>query len=135
MAMNTALIIPMAVHVFLTAVLYAMVTIMRAPAVWKVGARADGSNPFAEIEKRASANLSNQFEWPLFFYVACLILLGLQDLYAFDYVCAAWVFIIGRMLHSLVQIFTNNIRLRGMVFCLNFLAVIYIWIRLLIDLL
>jgi hypothetical protein len=55
---------------------------------------------------------TNQFEWPLLFYVACLlpmhmsmgknILLGL-----------AWLFVVGRIAHSGVQILSDNIRLRG----------------------
>lgn len=39
----------------------------------------------------------------------------------------AWVFIGGRLLHSYVQIITGNVRLRGLVFTLNFLAVIGLW--------
>ena len=39
----------------------------------------------------------------------------------------AWVFVIGRVLHSIVQIFTVNIRLRGMVFTINFIAVLAMW--------
>jgi hypothetical protein len=34
-------------------------------------------------------------------------------------------------LHSLIQILTNNIRMRGVVFTLNFLAVIGLWLVLL----
>ena len=69
------LILPMAAHVALIAILYVLLTVARAPKIWGVGRRADGSNPMEEIEPRISANLSNQFEWPLLFYVACLILL------------------------------------------------------------
>lgn len=61
--MPQVLILPMAAHVVLTALLYVLLTIARAPAVWGLGSRADGSNPWAAIEPRISANLSNQFEW------------------------------------------------------------------------
>lgn len=60
--MPQPLIIPMAVHVALAASLYATLTVARAPAIWGVGRRSDGSNPLAAIEPRISANLSNQFE-------------------------------------------------------------------------
>ena len=69
------LLYPMVAHVGLTAVLYALLTGARAPSIWGIGKRADGSNPWADVERRISANLSNQFEWPLLFYVACLLLL------------------------------------------------------------
>ena len=117
--------IPMAAHVALTAFLYALLTVVRAPAIWGIGRRADGSNPWAKLEPRISANLSNQFEWPLFFYAACLILL--QSHASGLSLVLAWVFIVGRVLHSLVQILTSNIRLRGAVFTVNFLAVLGLW--------
>jgi hypothetical protein len=124
--MPQALILPMAAHVALAAFLYVLLTVARAPAVWGIGRRSDGSNPWASIEPRISANLSNQFEWPLFFHAACLILLQFQP--TPTAVALAWVFVAGRVLHSAVQILTRNIRLRGIVFTLNFLAVLGLWV-------
>jgi len=43
-------------------------------------------------------------------------------------VALAWAFVIGRVLHSLVQIPTANVRLRGLVFTVNFLAVLALWV-------
>lgn len=57
-----ALLLAMTAHFLLTAILYALLTVARAPKVWGIGRRADGSNPWASIEPRLSANLSNQFE-------------------------------------------------------------------------
>ena len=124
--MSQALIIPMAAHVALAAFLYVLLTVARAPAVWGIGRSPDGGNPWAAVEPRISANLSNQFEWPLFFHVACLILLQLQSSRAA--VVLAWIFVLGRILHSGVQIFTRNIQLRGIVFTVNFLAVLGLWV-------
>lgn len=123
--MAHSLIIPMAAHVALTAFLYVVLTVARAPSIWGIGRRADGGDPWATIEPRISANLSSQFEWPLFFYVACLLLLlsGANPLA----LVLAWIFVAGRILHSLVQILTRNIRLRGVVFTINFLAVLGLW--------
>jgi hypothetical protein len=123
--MSQALIPPMAAHVALAAFLYVLLTVARAPAVWGVGRRPDGSNPWAGAESRISANLSNQFEWPLFFHVACLILLQFQIGSAAP--TLAWIFVAGRVLHSAVQILTRDIRLRGIVFTMNFLAVLGLW--------
>lgn len=128
--MSQSLIVPMAVHVALAALLYLLLTIARAPAVWGIGRRADGSNPWAALEPRISANLSNQFEWPLLFYAACLVLLQVQTGPAAA--ALAWVFVVGRILHSGVQILTRNVRLRGAVFTINFLAVLGLWLLVLL---
>lgn len=120
-----SLIIAMAAHVLLVALLYVLLTVARAPDAWGIGHCSDGTNPWGFIEPRIGANLSNQFEWPLFFYVACLILLRQEPNTAA--VVLAWIFVIGRVLHSLVQILIPNIRLRGVVFTINFLAVLGLW--------
>lgn len=118
---------PMAAHVALAAFLYVALTVARAPAVWGIGRRADGSNPFAGFEPRISANLSNQFEWPLFFHAACLLLI-FQFEATGSAVVLAWIFVAGRILHSGVQILGRNVRLRGLVFTINFLAVLGLWV-------
>lgn len=125
MRMTTALVVPMAAHVAWAAGLYALLTVARAPAVWGIGQRADGTNPWADMEPRISANLSNQFEWPLFFHVACLLLMQQESSGAA--LVLAWVFVAGRVLHSGVQIMTRNVRLRGLVFMVNFLAALGLW--------
>ena len=124
--MSQLLIFPMAAHVALTAFLYVLLTIVRAPAVWGIGRLPDGTNPWAKLEPRISANLSNQFEWPVLFYAACLILLQHEEMSRLA-LLFAWIFVGGRLLHSFVQILTTNIRLRGLVFTLNFLAVLVLW--------
>lgn len=116
----------MAAHVALNALLYVLLTAARAPVVWGFGRRQDGGNPWADVEPRISANLSNQFEWPLFFHVACLFFLAFQASQA--PVVLAWIFVAGRVAHSAVQILTRDIRLRGLVFAVNFLAVLGMWL-------
>lgn len=125
--MSPSLTLPMAAHVALAALLYMLLTIARAPAIWGVGRDNDGSNPFAGVEPRISANLSNQFEWPVLFYAACIIL-SLQGEPERTAVGLAWIFVGGRILHSAAQIGTRNVQLRGIVFTLNFLAVLGLWV-------
>jgi hypothetical protein len=125
--MSQSLILPMAAHVALAGFLYVLLTVARAPAVWGLGRRLDGTNPWAAIEPRISANLSNQFEWPLFFYAACIVLMFLQAVTPLA-AGLAWIFVAGRVLHSAVQVLTRNIRLRGIVFTVNFLAVLALWV-------
>jgi len=80
--MSNYLIIPMFVHIAMTAFLYVLLTLVRAPTIWNIGANQDGTNPFKYVEQRISANLSNQFEWPLFFYVACFFLISQEHFYS-----------------------------------------------------
>ena len=121
------LFLPMFAHVLLCTLLYALLTVARAPKVWGIGRNAACASSFDAIQTKISANLSNQFEWPLFFHIICVVLIvkgfELHPLY----VVLAWVFIAGRIVHSIVQILTSNVKLRGIVFMLNFLAVLAMW--------
>ena len=127
MPLSHSLVLPMAAHVLWAAILYVALTVARAPSIWGIGKRPDGSNPWASIEPRISANLSNQFEWPVLFYAACILLI--QQHHADEAALGlAWIFVFGRLIHSAVQIFTRNIRLRGLIFTINFLAVVGLWI-------
>ena len=130
--MSNPLLYPMAAHVALTALLYALLTVARAPSVWGWGRRPDGSNPWARVEPRISANLSNQFEWPLFFHVACLVIVTTRPALGSLPLGLAWAFAGGRLLHSSVQVLTPNVRLRGVVFMVNFVAVLALWLWLLL---
>lgn len=125
--MSGSLILPMFAHILMCVSLYALLTVARAPAVWGFGQSANGSNPWSQIESRISNNLSNQFEWPLFFYIVCLLQIFQSDTTNPLQIYLAWVFIAGRLIHSIVQIGTNNVRLRGIVFTINFLAVLAMW--------
>lgn len=123
------LLYPIAAHIAWVAFLYVLLTIVRAPAVW--GVIKSKKERWASMELRISANLSNQFEWPLFFHVTCVLFIALGNTEPVQ-LWLAWIFIAGRLIHSFVQIVTNNIRLRGLVFTINFLAVLAMWFFLLI---
>jgi hypothetical protein len=72
---------------------------------------------------RITRNLSNQFELPAIFYALVVLLIALGKVTTVD-VIAAWVFVAGRIIHTLVQTLTDNVPLRGQVFMINFLAVV-----------
>jgi hypothetical protein len=72
---------------------------------------------------RITRNLANQFELPAVFYALVVLLIALGNVTMFD-VVAAWVFVVGRVIHTLVQTLTDNVPLRGQVFMINFLAVV-----------
>ena len=124
--MDTALLYPVYAHLFLLVLLYAGLTLVRAPAVWGLGARYQQT--LERLEPRISANLRNQFEWPLLFYAACLWLVARGESMPPLQCWLAWLFVLGRWVHSTVQILTTNVRLRGIVFTINFLAVLLMWI-------
>jgi len=118
---------PMLAHVVWMVFLYGLLTLFRAPSVWNIGIRNDGSNSWASFEPRVSVNLSNQFEWPVLFYVIGVLLMAGESAIDVKYLWLAWIFVAGRIVHSGVQILTSNIRLRGVIFTINFVAVLFMW--------
>lgn len=124
--LETAFLTPLLLHFAVVVALYAALTGARAAAVrqgraaFADFARIGGDPPAAA---RIARNLSNQFEAPVFAYFAALFLLWRAQVNAFD-VAAAWLFLAGRVIHTLVQTLTDNVRLRGLVFTINFVGVV-----------
>lgn len=117
---------PMLAHIGLTFFLYAWLTFARTIAVRR------GETEYACFVlgrdeplhvARITRNLANQFELPIIFYTLILVLLIAGRVSWFD-VAAAWLFVAGRIIHTLVQTVTDNVVLRGRVFLINFLAVV-----------
>ncbi len=121
------LLTPILCHILLCVLLYVLLTVVRSPTVWGFGFKIGYLNAFQNIQPKVSANLSNQFEWPMLFYVVCVILITSGSTITNTQLYLAWLFVMGRYLHSFVQIFTSSIRLRGIVFTVNFVAVIAMW--------
>ena len=120
-----AILWPVLVHIAWVFLLYAWLTYARGLAV-KRGEVEYSSFEFNREEPPAVArirlNLANQFELPVIFYALVILLIALGQVTLFD-VIAAWVFIAGRVIHTLVQTLTDDVPLRGQVFVINFLAV------------
>lgn len=123
------LVLSMLAHAGLSFGLYAALTWARWRAV------NSGTQPYAAYElgdgedrlaARISANLRNQFEAPVLFHVGALLLLQL-DAVGTAAAAAGLVFVAGRVLHALVQTLSGDVRLRGLVFTINFLAVVALW--------
>jgi hypothetical protein len=119
-------LLPFLAHFALVMSLYVALTIVRMRSVSagevKVSdfARADGD---ARRSRAIQRNLANQFELPLFAYVAALLLILWQAVGVFD-IIAAWIFLIGRVVHTAVQTLTDNVPLRGQVFMINTVGVV-----------
>jgi hypothetical protein len=126
LASAASILWPMLAHVACVVLLYAWLTYARWMAVRR-GAVDYASFEFNREEPPAVArirlNLANQFEWPVVFYALVVLLVALGKVTTFD-VIAAWVFVLGRVIHSLVQCLTDNVPLRGQVFTINFVAVL-----------
>ncbi len=117
---------PILAHIAWIVFLYTALTVVRAPDAWGIGSKPDGTNPFFSIEPKITANLRNQFEWPILFYLICVFLVIEHSSDPLQ-ISLAWLFVAGRVLHSFVHIILNNIRLRGIVFSINFVATLAMW--------
>jgi hypothetical protein len=122
----SAFLIPLLGHFALVVFLFAWLSMLRLQAVARNEAKIEDfarANSDPRAAARVQRNLSNQFEAPIFVYFAASILVALGAVTWFDCL-AAWVFLIGRILHTLVQTLTDNVKLRGQVFVINFLGVL-----------
>jgi len=116
----------MLAHIGLIVILYAWLTVARTRAVQRGETEYScfilGRDEPLHVA-RITRNLANQFELPLVFYALVVLLIALARVTWID-VAAAWLFFIGRVVHTLVQTLTDNVVLRGRVFVINFLAVL-----------
>jgi hypothetical protein len=124
--MATSILWPMLAHIGWVFMLYAWLTFARMRAVRR-GEVEFGRFVLGREEPLAIAritrNLANQFELPAIFYALVVLLVALGRVTTVDLI-AAWVFVAGRVIHTLVQTLTDNVPLRGQVFMINFLAVV-----------
>lgn len=99
-----------------------LVVVRRGEARKADFARADGD---PRLSARIQRNLANQFEIPLFAWIGAVILILTGHVTTWD-VAAAWLFLLGRLVHSWVQCTGDNVPLRGQVFTINFVAVLWL---------
>ena len=122
------MLVPLFLHFGLVVALYVLLTwarlevVRRGEAVQADFARADGD---PRLSARIQRNLANQFEAPLFAWIGALVLILTQHTTWFD-VAAAWVFLAGRLIHVWVQCSGDDVKLRGRVFVINFLGVLWL---------
>jgi hypothetical protein len=115
---------PMLAQIGWTFLLYAWLTVARTRAVQR--GEVDYSCFLLGRDEplhvaRITRNLANQFELPVIFYAVVVLLVALGRVATID-VIAAWLFVAGRVVHTLVQTLTDNVVLRGRVFLISFAA-------------
>ena len=124
--MPSSILWPLIAQVLWTFMLYTWLTWARFQAVRR-GEVDYSCFELGREEPRAIAritrNLANQFELPVIFYAVVVLLVAVDEVTTVD-VIAAWVFVAGRIIHTLVQTLTDKVELRGRVFMINFLAVV-----------
>ena len=117
---------PMLAQIGWTFLLYVWLTVERTRAVGR-GEVKYSAFEFSRNEPpsvaRISRNLANQFELPVIFYAAVVLLVVIGRVTTLD-VLAAWAFVGGRVIHTLVQTLTDDVPLRGRVFMINFVALV-----------
>jgi hypothetical protein len=75
----------------------------------------------------ADRNFSNQFEIPVLFYAGCLLALQLNSTSTLVAILAC-LFVITRIVHSVIHLGENNVRARFKVFLLGCVCVFSIWL-------
>lgn len=116
---HPALFLPIGLWLLGVLGLYGLLSFVR---IWAL----HGKSGLEALEARIAANLSNQFEAPLLMLVAVVLLL-MEGAITSVVVSCVWVFWIGRVLHSIVQISQPRVVPRGLVFTINFLAIVTLW--------
>ena len=76
--------------------------------------------------RKFSNNYDNQFQLPVLFYAILPLLLMLVKVDWLQ-VTLAWVFVLSRIVHSLVHTGGNDVMKRGQVFLVGFLALGLMW--------
>ncbi|WP_175416754.1 MULTISPECIES: MAPEG family protein [Agrobacterium] len=120
---------PMIAHVFLVFCLYALLVIRRNKFTFKDRESAIKLRDRGEEAREShlvNRNIANQFELPVLFHIACL-LLYITDADNIVTVVLAWLFVLSRYAHSYVHVTSNHLRQRGALFGIGFALVVGLW--------
>lgn len=120
---------PLLAHALLVFCLYALLVVRRAAVVrsGKVERIAFREN-LAEPEESRVVNraIANQFELPVLFYAAC-ILLFITEADNIVAIVLAWIFVVARYVQVAMQL-TGNLPLRRLSFMVGFASLFLMWL-------
>lgn len=80
-----------------------------------------------EFVMKTTRNYANLFELPVLFYAGCITCLAL-NLTTPALVYCAWAYVLFRIIHSLIHIGVNNVKLRLGAFMLSNIALLVMWV-------
>lgn len=132
---NKEILVPVFVMVLLTMVVQLSLMRARVGAIKRARvnpqaiADAEGFDRVMKGLENLSDHFENLFEMPVLFYIAAVLIAVMQLSDSF-YVIAAWVFVIARVLHSLVHCTYNKVMHRFYAYFLSSMTVWVIWARL-----
>ncbi|MBX2806912.1 MAG: MAPEG family protein [Hyphomicrobiales bacterium] len=136
--MQTAIIYPVVVQIFLTLLIgIRMASLrgneLRSSRISPSEIAVDNAN-WPDDVRKCGNSYSNQFEMPVLFYVLCILAM-LVNMADFIAVALAWIFVISRIVHAFIHNTHNNLTQRGLVFSIGAAVValqaMYLLIRLL----
>jgi len=81
----------------------------------------------------ANRNFMNLLEVPVLFYVLCLALFVTETVSSF-FMTMAWIYVVARLVHSVVHIAYNNVMHRLICFATSNIVLIVMWVQFLIVL-
>ena len=129
MTLDNAILGPMAAHAVLVFILYGLLMFRRRFSLTDREAiktyRDGGGEPLASA--LVNRNLANQFELPVIFHIACIVLY-LLNADNVVMISLAWFFVFTRYVHSYVHVTSNQLRYRAPAFAIGLLAVLVMWI-------
>jgi len=77
--------------------------------------------------RQAEFNYQNQFELPVLFYLLTVLSIMTRHADLF-FVLMAWVFVTLRVLHALVHVTSNDLRLRASLFAASAIVLTVMWV-------
>lgn len=75
-------------------------------------------------------HFDNQFQAPMVFFVTCLtyLVIGIESPLAAAF---AWVFVTTRVLHTMIHLGSNNVRIRAIVYAAGWIIMLIMWLHIL----
>ena len=142
--MNTEIFLPIFYMLCLTTAVFLFSTLIRIKEIYLNDTKnaVSGSEhkhpPFqqgSDILKNSQRNLANLFEFPIFFYIVCIIIV-ITDRVDESFITLAYWFFYLRLIHSIYHIFFNQLiikngfPLRSLIWAPSTIVILLMWIKL-----
>ncbi len=136
--MDKSILYPMFALAFWTFAILLLVPIVRFKAVFARQAKAEDfklgeTENLPEYVRLPNRNYMNLLELPVLFYVICIIIFVTNCANQLN-LYLAWGYFALRIIHSLIHLNGNNVRLRLIAFGLSNVTLIALWVSVLIKL-